>query len=346
MIYPEVHAPDKQTDHFDEMRNNPQIYEEVPVTDRTLNTTQSFDSESGIAVHESDDLCQESLAQKKATLQKWQRKHRRCSLALLILACLFMACSSFHLLFPPRFDKMMKHGGRGPHERHAEPKFAEHGDRFGKDMEEDHPRGERRHGGRHLHRDGKGQHREHDEEFFAVKRSAEFDHGSYTFQKQRQEGGDGHFGHGGKRGEYKVDKKVLQERRLSKLMTRAAFVSFLMWLFIAIAAVIGLKAARQQTDNGRWFMRCSFRKSIIFIVLASLLGIWKLVLDKKLMKQFERFGRELEEPGKFGKKHHRQNRENGRRGGDRKHHGGRKDRFGRDEDDLEWSFNEIKQMSP
>ena len=323
------------------MRNNPQIYEEVPATDRTMNTTQSFDSESGIVDHESDDLCQESLAQKKATLQKWQRKHRRCSLALLILACLFMACSGFHLLFPPRFDKMMKHGGRGPHDRHAEPKFAEHGGKFGHDGEEEH-RGDRRHGGRHLRRDGGHRGEHHDEEFFAVKKSAEFEHGSYTFQKE-----GGHFEHGGKKGgEYKVDKKVLQERRLSKLMTRAAFVSFLMWLFIAIAAVIGLKAARQQTDNGRWFMRCSFKKSIVFIVLASLLGTWKLFLDKKLMKQFERFGRELEEQGKFGKKHHGQNRENGRRGGDRKHHGGRKDRFGRDEDDLEWSFNEIKQMSP
>ena len=52
-------------------------------------------------------------------------------------------------------------------------------------------------------------------------------------------------GHDGKQnGEYHVDKKVLQERRVSKLMTRASFVSFLMWLFIAIAAAIGLRAAK------------------------------------------------------------------------------------------------------
>lgn len=30
-------------------------------------------------------------------------------------------------------------------------------------------------------------------------------------------------------------------------------------------------------------MRCSIRKSIIFLVLASLLGIWKMILSKKIM---------------------------------------------------------------
>jgi len=360
LIYPEVHAPD---DHFDQMRRNPQIYEEDPVSDRSsahLNTTQSFDSESGIVEQpqesgcnqQSDDLCVESLTEKKAILHKWQRKHRRCSLALLILACVFMACSSFHLLFPPRFDKMMKHGGRDPHEKHAEPRFAEekeqHRRRGDHDGDDEEFRGGKHHGGRHL--------RNHDEEFFVVKKNVEFEGDyaapSYTFQDDKhheRRGGDRDHHDGEHRkegGEYKVDKKVLQERRLTKLMTRASFVSFLMWLFIAIAAIIGLKAARQ-TENSKWFMRCSFKKSIIFIVLASLLGIWKLILDKKLMKQFHRFEKELEETGNFGKKHHneekRQNRENGRDG--KKHQGGRKDRFGRDENDLEWSFNEIKQMS-
>lgn len=108
---------------------------------------------------ESEDLCAESIASKKATLQKWQRKHRRCSCALMILALVFMALSSIHLLFPPRFEHMQKwmqkHGQRDPHDRQAP---VEHGN--GK---------HHGHGGRHLRRGGRNE--EHDEEFFVVKNS-------------------------------------------------------------------------------------------------------------------------------------------------------------------------------
>ena len=271
LIYPEVQAPD--ADHFDQMREHPQIYEEVPISDRTM-TANSFDSESGMyaaqpqdsgrsdseVVQSSEDLCAESVASKKANLQKWQRKHRRCSIALLVLAVVFMTCAGFHLLFPPRFDKMMKHGGRGPHERQAPPMDHEgpRGHRFEGDehMGFDERRDGRR-GGRHLRRDGKGDRfdefdhppRHHDGEFFDVKRmnfdDDVRDNDWFPKMKFNDDKRPPRPGHDGKQnGEYHVDKKVLQERRVSKLMTRASFVSFLMWLFIAIAATIGLRAAK------------------------------------------------------------------------------------------------------
>ena len=62
------------------------------------------------------------------------------------------------------------------------------------------------------------------------------------FKGDKMHQGPGH--HKMQDGEYHVDKRVLQERRINKMMTRAAFVSFIMWLFIAIAAAIGLRAAR------------------------------------------------------------------------------------------------------
>ena len=161
---------------------------------------------------------------------------------------------------------------------------------------------------------------------------------NHDFPKMKFKGenmGPGHHDDQQEGGEYHVDKRVLQERRVSKLMTRASFVSFLMWLFIAISAAIGLRAARAQPDttNSKWFMRCSIRKSIIFLVLASLLGIWKMILSKKIMHQFERFGREEKHKGNFGKKHH-----GGRQNGEKWHKGGKGD-------EGEWSFNQVKQMS-
>lgn len=146
-----------------------------------------------------------------------------------------------------------------------------------------------------------------------------------------------HGGQGGRHGEmnngdgeYHVDKKILQERRITRLVTRASFVSFLMWFFIFVAAAVGLKAARQQSDS-RWFMRCSFKKSIIFLVLASALGIAKLCMDHKIMKQMERFSKELEEPaGNFGKNHQKK--------------GCGKNKFGK-KDKGQWTFNELKHMS-
>lgn len=41
----------------------------------------------------------------------------------------------------------------------------------------------------------------------------------------------------------RVDKMTLTERRVTKLATRGAFVSFLMWMFVFIAATIGKRAS-------------------------------------------------------------------------------------------------------
>ena len=106
-----------------------------------------------------------------------------------------------------------------------------------------------------MRRNGEGgrkDDRHHDEEFFDVKKPKFVDDFGWLpkmkFNDERERHPQGppgdHMERQGGRGEYHVDKRVLQERRVSKLMTRAAFVSFLMWLFIAIAAVIGLRAAK------------------------------------------------------------------------------------------------------
>lgn len=173
----------------------------------------------------------------------------------------------------------------------------------------------------------------HDEEFFVVKNNGFYDDEMRPRPPVDGPPMDGEF--------QQVDKKALQERRVTRLVTRASFVSFLMWLFIFVAAAIGLKAAKQQSDS-RWFMRCSFRKSIIFLALASGLGIWKLVLDHKIMKQMERFSKELEQPGSFGKSHGK-NGMGGKKGcGKNKN---KKNKFeGKNKED-QFYFNDFKQMS-
>lgn len=88
--------------------------------------------------------------------------------------------------------------------------------------------------------------------------------------------GQGHEGRQGKEGHYKLDKNALAERRVGKLVTRATFVSFLMWTFVFIAACIAKRAA-MCSDQNKW-IRCSFKKSIIMLVLASLLGVWGLTI--------------------------------------------------------------------
>ena len=144
----------------------------------------------------------------------------------------------------------MKHGGRGPHDRQAPPMMHEGPEhRFQDDDKERFDERRGRKGGRHLRRDGKGDHHrpEHDEEFFDMKKPKFADDLDDFFPKMKFKGEKMHQGpgqHEMQGGEYHVDKRVLQERRISKMMTRAAFVSFIMWLFIAISAAIGLRAAR------------------------------------------------------------------------------------------------------
>lgn len=67
--------------------------------------------------------------------------------------------------------------------------------------------------------------------------SAMFNH------KGKHQKGDHHDGKPAD-GSYKVDKKMLQERKISKLVTRSTFVSFLTWMFVLVAAVTGVRASR------------------------------------------------------------------------------------------------------
>ena len=61
--------------------------------------------------------------------------------------------------------------------------------------------------------------------------------------KGKHQKGDHHDGKSAD-GSYKVDKKMLQERKISKLVTRSTFVSFLTWMFVLVAAVTGVRASR------------------------------------------------------------------------------------------------------
>jgi len=62
---------------------------------------------------------------------------------------------------------------------------------------------------------------------------------------------------------------------------RASFVSFIMWTCVFIAASIGYRASKQQSNG---WIHCSFKKSLILLVIASGLGVWKLSMNYHLMK--------------------------------------------------------------
>ena len=127
-----------------------------------------------------------------------------------------------------------------------------------------------------------------------------FEHEEHHEQGERGHGRPGRGGRG-KRGPG-FNKMAMKHRNVEHLHTRAAFVSFLMWMCVLIAGAIGFRASKTQ-ENSPW-IRCTFKKSLIFIVLASLLGIWKLTLDAKLMKGMERFHKEWRNKPKgnmFGK---------------------------------------------
>lgn len=123
-----------------------------------------------------------------------------------------------------------------------------------------------------------GRHLKHDKDFFVdYKDKAEFKKGGH--QEGRQEGHQN--------GQPKTQEQVEQEHRITRLTTRATFVSFLMWTLVFIAASIGYRATFNKTEN-RW-IRCSFKKSILLLVVASGLGLWKLHMDYKLMKQMRNY---------------------------------------------------------
>lgn len=203
--------------------------------------------ESIVARSQEDDIDKmtQRLTVEEANLAKWRMKLRKCSVCLKVIALLFMFLSAYHLLFPPSLEKMLMHGKRGHHDR--DPRRS----------------GERNHPGRH-HENSRnnwvdqefeedshhGRHLEHDDDFFVVKRHDE-PRRSNTVDSQskfeedahhQRDGGRKHGSHHGK-GD-KIDNKTLAERRIGRLMTRATFLSFLMWTFVLFAACIGHRVSK------------------------------------------------------------------------------------------------------
>lgn len=84
----------------------------------------------------------------------------------------------------------------------------------------------------------------------------------------------------------------MNERRVEKSHTRAAFVTFLMWLCVFVAASIGFRASKTSPQENRW-MRCTYFRGCIFLFMAFVFGIVKLVLDYKIMKDVERMHKQM-----------------------------------------------------
>lgn len=304
-------------------------------TEASFCESQSSQRQSIVARSDEEDLDRmtERLTVEEANLAKWRMKLRKCSICLKVIAILFMACSAFHLLFPVDLEKMMMHGKH--HRQH--------------DRDPRHSR-ERKHPGRNEPRDFNnwlddeevdednhrhhGRHLEHDNDFFVVVKQQE-SRRSKTFDSADSEDEDEpHHRNGGKRGEghrngnkhgdghrnsekrgdgHKMNKKHLAERRIGRLMTRATFLSFLMWTFVLFAACIGHRVSKFQ-ENTRW-IRCTFKKALIMLLIASGLGLWKLNVNRHIMKEMHRFHKQMERQENSGmhknqwkpeRKHHRQ----------------------------------------
>ena len=287
------------------MRRNPQSFHEEPAehnapthssfaADTEASFCESLPSqrESIVARSEDEDIDQmtQRLTVEEANLAKWRMKLRKCSICLKVIALLFMFCSAFHLLFPPSLEKMMMHGRRGHHDR--DPRRSN----------------ERNHPGRHHEKSNNwlneeveekshhGRHLEHDDDFFVVRRHDE-PRRSETVDSQSNFDEDSHHRNGGKKHGHqnngdKIDKKTLAERRIGRLMTRATFLSFLMWTFVLFAACIGHRVSKFQ-ENTRW-IRCTFKKSLIMLLIASLFGAWKLSVNSHIMTQMHRYHKQME----------------------------------------------------
>ena len=67
---------------------------------------------------------------------------------------------------------------------------------------------------------------------------------------------------------------------MTKLSTRAAFLSFLMWMFVFIAATVAKRATFQQ--EYKWWIRCTVKKSIFMLWIATVLGVWNLIIKNDL----------------------------------------------------------------
>lgn len=166
LIYPEVQPP---SEPYDPRRNRAYAYDEVPVHDRTSTASSVLTEDSprrqpqdhGIieqpsANNDDIDLFEENLKAKNEDLQKWQRKLRKCSCCIKLLAFMFMVCAAVHLLFPAFMMKKMRHGHHGG--PHHGPREGRHGDNRPENDWEPH------HGDRHLRSDF------HDDEFFVVEK--------------------------------------------------------------------------------------------------------------------------------------------------------------------------------
>lgn len=171
-----------------------------------------------------------------------------------------------------------------------------------------HDRDQKKHGKGH---DGRHLSKTHDEDFFVVRKNTEephFDERDHQgkHEKKNRNGGmhdkkrhhDDHerpsatFRHSGEHGEapYKVDKAMLEERRITRMVTRATFLSFLMWTFVFIGACIGSRVVWFK-EHTRW-VHCSFKKSVFFIVIASLLGVWKMHAESKIFHELKHMHRQ------------------------------------------------------
>lgn len=206
---------------------------------------------------------------------------------LALIALVFMTCAGAGLIFPQNIGKMMeRHNGHGNHHKggkdHRSNEWAGpmrgHG---GPEKDsKDHPRGPPKARGPPPpeHKDDHHRKLKHDEEFYVNKKQDKEMPSTLFKPKGHHQNGD----HDGKPadGSYKVDKKMLQERRISKMVTRATFVSFLTWMFVFVAAVTGIRASKIQDNNS--YIRCTFKKSVICLIIASLLGVWNLSLKFRI----------------------------------------------------------------
>ena len=73
LVYPEVQAPSE--DHFEAIRRGPQLYDEVPVSDRSSTVSgRPIQDDSVIYIsdeEEESDLFADRLAAEKVSLGKW-----------------------------------------------------------------------------------------------------------------------------------------------------------------------------------------------------------------------------------------------------------------------------------
>ena len=289
-------------------------YDELPVSDHNSTVNSLGDSEANLNTEivtepSSADQLEDGLVWEKAQMDKWGRKLRKCSCCLKIISVLFMAMSAWALVFPPKLEHMREHFMHrqefGSHE------FGRHGGRDQRPFHENGPgprRGGRQHEGdfrphpegdiKRQNKGGRGgRHLEHDSDFFVVKKNVidakpveTKQQPGHTFTRQ-----DKHEGrpHGSGQGEhYRVDKLTLQERRVSRLITRGAFLSFFMWLLVFVAACVGKRASWMRQQN-RW-IGCTFKKSVCLLIFASIVGVFGLITKRQVMGEMMHFKRALE----------------------------------------------------